>query len=100
MAKIIEFPTKAEKHELYNKYYITATSIDQWYIRQTVALNLTSRYDVGYDRIKKWLSENELKRILGACAAWWRDKSYLSEYTREIALTRYKVGMMKNVKSN
>lgn len=94
MAKIIEFTRKAEEQELFDKYYMTATDFDKFYIRETVALNITGGYDTGYLGIQKVLEKRELKKILGICAAWWVDKKYSDAYAHELFKIKYRMGLI------
>ena len=86
--------------KLYDEYYMTATGLDKFYIRETVALNITGGYDTGYSGIQKMLKKKELKKILGICAAWWRDKKYNDTYVNELLKIRYRMGVIQNAQSN
>lgn len=85
---------KEDFEKLYDEYYMTATDLDKFYIRETAALNITGGYDTGYSGIQKILKKRELKKILGICAAWWRNKKYNDTYVNELLKIKCKMGLI------
>lgn len=90
MAKIIEFRNKDRGDLLYRKYYETASDVDKWYIRETLALNLHRNSYQHHDcfaRVKHILGENTTRDILGFCSAWYitsGEKEHI-EYIRKLS---------------
>lgn len=84
---------KVEQLErMYDEYYMTAEEIDRFYIRETLALNLTGTYEKGYTAIRNLFNQEELKRLLGACAARYMKKIDNDTYTN--AITKSKARLM------
>ena len=75
---------KLEK--MYDEYYMTAEGLDKSYIRETLALNLTEGYEKGYSTIQKIFKPEELKRLLGVCAAY-----YMNNDTYVNAIAKFKI---------
>lgn len=81
-----------EKFEkMYDEYYTAAEGLDRFYIRETLALNLTGGYEKGYSTIRKLFQPEELKRLLGVCAA--RYKRIIDNDTYMNVLGRFTVRM-------
>lgn len=83
---------EAEQLEkMYHEEYLPAEGIDKFYIRGTLALNLTGGYKHGYVEVKKLLKPEELKRLLGICAARYKRKIDNDTYARELAMFKIKI---------
>ena len=94
MGKIIQFPGKWEE-DLYSEYYLVEPELQRFYLRETVALNLTGGYQTGFYELSKKIPKNVLNKLLGSCAAYWADKEqFFIPYMLELAKARkeYMVG--------
>ena len=80
---------KLEK--MYDEYYMTAEGLDKSYIRETLALNLTEGYEKGYSTIQKIFKPEELKRLLGVCAAYYMKKIDNDTYVNAIAKFKIRI---------
>lgn len=95
MGKIIQFPGKREE-DLYREYYLAEPELQRFYLRETVALNLTGGYQTGFYELSKKIPKDVLNKLLGSCAAYWADKEqFFVPYMLELEDTRrkYKVGV-------
>jgi len=79
--------------KMYYKEYLPADEIDKFYIRETLALNLTGGYKHGYVEVMKLLKPEELKRLLGVCAARYKRKINNDTYANVLA--RFKIRIMR-----
>ena len=94
MGKIIQFPGKREE-DLYSEYYLAEPELQRFYLRETVALNLTGGYQTGFYELSKKIPKDVLNKLLGSCAAYWADKErFFVPYMLELEKTRkeYMVG--------
>lgn len=89
---------KAEQLEkMYHEEYLQAEGIDKFYIRGTLALHLTKGYKYGYVEVKKLLKPEELRGLLGICAARYKEKVDNDTYMNELARFRMRIwGILGN----
>lgn len=80
-----------ELEKMYDEYYMTAEGIDKSYIRGTLALDLTGGYEKGYSTIQKIFKPEELKRLLGGCAAYYMKKIDNDTYVNAIAKFKIRI---------
>ena len=93
MGKIIQFPGKREE-DLYSEYYLAEPELQRFYLRETVALNLTGGYQTGYYELSKRVPKDVLNKLLGTCAAYRKNKKrFLVPYLLELADIRRKYGV-------
>ena len=94
MGEIIDFKTRNAGEALFCKYYEQANSIDRWYIRNTLVLNLYGNdyaNSSSFERVKQILGEKETRKIMGYCSAWYatrrpkEKKKYMEELSKIIA---------------
>ena len=74
MGEIIDFRPRNAGEVLFCKYYEQANSIDRWYIRNTLVLNIYGNdyaNSSSFERVKYILGEKETRKIMGYCSAWY-----------------------------
>lgn len=84
--------------KMYHEEYLAAEGIDKFYIRGTLALHLTGGYKRSYVEVRKLLKPEELKRLLGICAARYKEKVDNDTYMNELA--RFRIRLIENVQTN